>query len=126
MLGEGRGVKTPRLVCDVWAVFPGNQMPLQPGPSGDEEDGVGVFFILHQLTFTGLLSVPVVTHWLCLSSMLCVSSAAPDHTRSQKKGQRGSLSAFRRVVLNKRRGTLWLAVKMVLHKSRKCGPTRLC
>lgn len=37
-------------------------MPVQPGPSGDEGDGVGVLFISCQLMCTALLSVPVITH----------------------------------------------------------------
>lgn len=49
------------------------------------KDGVGVFFILRQLMFTALLSVPVTTHSLSLSLMLRVSRAATDHTGSQKR-----------------------------------------
>lgn len=69
---------------DIQSVFPGNQMPVQPGPSGDEEDGVGVFFISRQLMFTALLSVPVITHLLLLGWMHAVVVTV-SHTATMRK-----------------------------------------
>lgn len=65
----------------------------------------------------------------CVSARCCVWAALPQITPDQKKGSWWLLGVpleWGMSCSNKRRGTLWLAVKIVLHKSRKCGPTRLC
>lgn len=127
---------------DIQSVFPGNPMPVQPGPSGDEEDGVGVFFISRQLMFTALLSVPVITRLPLLGRMrtsACGRRNSEPHSYDEKKKKCSGhiyqtwlpqrwkwVSVFTvSIAINERKGTLWLAGK-TLHKSRKCGPMRLC
>lgn len=89
------------LVGDFWSAFPGNQMPVQPGRSSDEEDGVGVWFILCQLMFTGLLSIPVITRSLhvCWMLMCAVHMSFMTASRESDQSRKGLMKvALREIV----------------------------
>lgn len=86
---------------DIQSVFPGNQMPVQPRPSGDEEDGVGVFFISRQLMFTALLSVPVITHLLLLGGMRTSARSRRNSEPRSYNEKENTLGAFSKIDYHK-------------------------
>lgn len=80
------------LWVDVWSVFPGNQMPVQPGPSGDEEDGVGCLFYLASAdvhcpfisSCHNSLAAPRLDADMYAQRFITVSHAATNHTSEEK------------------------------------------
>lgn len=131
---------------DFWSVFPGNQM--QAGSSSVEEDGVGVWFILCQLMFTALLSVPVITQLpLCGWTLICThelqnSEPCCHRSHQSRKGLMnvalsetvqvdvciiigyywdGDELCVLSIAMTKIRGTLWLAVKSLCTRAGSVG-----